>query len=93
MAAIVEDRHPLLVFLEDPVDVVERGVDHELGLAERPGPLQTFPQQLLLPGQAGQVALRSILIGEGQDDHRQVGHAVHPSRPSGPDLQPASPSK
>ena len=55
MAAIVEDRHPLFVFLEDPVNVVERGVDHELGLAEGPGLLQTPPQELLLLSQASKV--------------------------------------
>ena len=55
MAAIVEDRHPPLVFLEDLVDVVERGVDHELGLAERPGPASArSPTAASVPGPGGQ---------------------------------------
>ena len=82
VAAVMEDRHPVAVLGEDVEDLVERGVgpDDQLAQALLLGRLQDRLELPQLPGQVAEVAMALLLVGEREDDHRQVGHGKAFSR-------------
>ena len=75
MAAVMKDDNPIAVAVEDVEDLVECGVGKDLGEAEAVtlGLLEDLLEPVVLGGQVAQVAAL-MLVGEGQDDDRQLGH-------------------
>src|SRR5271165_2942368 len=96
MTAVMKDRHPIAMLGEDLEDLLETGVgpDDQLAQALSFGRLQDGLKQPQLLPQVAEIAMPLQVIGECQDDHRQVWHPLlpryvpHASRESCPTSSP-----
>ncbi len=82
MAGVVEDGDLVAVPGEDVEDLVEGGVGEQFEPAEAValGILEDLLKPPEFLGQVPQITPALLLVGEGQDDDRQLGHDLKPPR-------------